>query len=130
MDSTVSQFVTPGILLVFTLASGVWLSGAGKPLNPWIFNLHKLIALAAVVFTTLQMVKQLNISRTQAFPLALLILAGVCVVALFLSGALMSAGKLSYDFMLIIHRAAPFGLVLSLAGVIYFLVGMGKHYAI
>ena len=50
----VARFVTPVIVFLLTLASGLWLSRSGKPLKTGIFTLHKLIALAAVVVTALQ----------------------------------------------------------------------------
>src|SRR5271157_2139763 len=46
-----SKFITPGILFLLTLAFGLWLSHSGKPLNTVFFTAHKLIALAAVIFT-------------------------------------------------------------------------------
>ena len=125
MDIILSKFSPPGILFIITLAAGFWLSAAGKPLNPWIFNLHKLIALAAVILATIQLVDLFKQKGSSAAILTLLILAGICVLALFASGALMSAGQLRYDLMLIIHRVAPFGIVFSLAGALYFLVGNG-----
>jgi NADPH:quinone reductase-like Zn-dependent oxidoreductase len=52
---TASKFIIPGILFLLTLAAGVWLSQSGRPLNTLIFTVHKLIALAAVMTTTVQL---------------------------------------------------------------------------
>ena len=52
--NTPSNFITPGIAFLLTLAFGLWLSLAGKPYNGLLFNTHKLIALGAVVVTSMQ----------------------------------------------------------------------------
>jgi hypothetical protein len=116
-----SQFIIPGIVFLLTLASGAWLSRAGKPLNPIIFNVHKLIALAAVVATAVQTYSALK--AAQAILIVLLILAGLSVVALFVTGALMSMNKPVYGILLTIHNVAPFVAVIAMALAIYLLRG-------
>jgi hypothetical protein len=108
------QFAVSGGLFILTLAFGFWLSHLGKPYNGILFNVHKLIALGAVVVTAIQMVKLLRGMETQALVIVLLVGVALCVIALFASGALMSAGKLEYNLMLAIHRVAPFVLVVGL----------------
>ena len=53
--------------------------------------------------------------------ITLLVVAGICVVALFASGALMSAGKLDYTLALTIHRTAPVVMIIALGLVVYLL---------
>jgi hypothetical protein len=115
------QFAVSGGLFILTLAFGFWLSHLGKPYNGILFNVHKLIALGAVVVTAIQMVKLLRGMETQALVIVLLVGVALCVIALFASGALMSAGKLEYNLMLAIHRVAPFVLVVGLGLVIVLL---------
>jgi hypothetical protein len=55
-----NQFMTPVILFLLTLVFGFWLSHAGKPYNGMLFNVHKLIALACVVFLGIQFSKMLQ----------------------------------------------------------------------
>ena len=102
---TLSKFTLPGILLILTIAFGFWLSQAGKPYNGLLFNIHKLVALGAVVWAAYQIAKTLQ--HPGWLLIALLIAAALCVVALFASGALMSAGQLDYAQMLSIHRITP-----------------------
>jgi hypothetical protein len=115
------QFAVPGGLFILTLVFGFWLSRLGKPYNGILFNVHKLIALGAVVVTAIQMVKLLRGMETQALVTVLLVVAALCVIALFVSGALMSAGKQEYKLMLAIHRVAPFVLVGGLGLVALFI---------
>jgi hypothetical protein len=118
---TASKFITPTIVFLLTLASGVWLSNSGKPLNTVILTLHKLIALGAVIVTALQIYETLKTTEIQAAVIALLIVAGLCVVALFVTGALMSMGRRAYDLLLTTHRVAPLLAVMAMAATIYLL---------
>lgn len=106
------NFVVPGGLFILTLVFGFWLSHAGKPYNGFLFNVHKLIALSFVVLAGIQFSKMFH--APDWLLVALLLISALCVIALFASGALMSAGKLDYTLMLTIHRFAPVFLMVSL----------------
>lgn len=108
-----NRFITSGILFLLTLAFGFWLSHAGKPNNGLLFNVHKLIALGAVVLVIIQLTKTPNLLIPVSLVAVGLGLAAFSVIALFVSGALMSAGKLDYALMLTIHRVAPVALVVG-----------------
>ncbi len=120
MDA-ITQFTIPGIVFLLTLASGFWLSNAGKPYNGVIFNIHKLIALGAVIATVIQLSRVLNPADSLALAIAPLVVAVVCIVALFVSGALMSMGKANYGLLLTVHRLAPPLVAIAMALVIYIL---------
>jgi hypothetical protein len=106
-----NRFITSGILFLLTLVFGFWLSHAGKPYNGLLFNVHKLIALGCVVLAGIQFSKTLH--APNGLLIALLAVLALCVIVLFASGALMSAGKLDYALMLTIHRVAPVVLVVG-----------------
>lgn len=116
-----AKFVAPAGVFLLTLVFGFWLSRAGKPYNGVLFNLHKLIALAAVVITAIQVYGSLKAAQLQLLPIVLLALAGLAVVALFVTGALMSADKFVYGVLRLIHNVAPFVAVISVALAIYLL---------
>jgi hypothetical protein len=122
---TLSNFTLPGILFLLTLVFGFWLSHAGKPYNGLLINVHKLIALSVVVLMIIQLSKILKSTDPVALITVLLIVAAVCVVAVFASGGLMSAGVLDYSLMLIIHRVSTPVLMIVLALASYFLVKQG-----
>ncbi|HTX90191.1 MAG TPA: hypothetical protein VMC09_03155 [Anaerolineales bacterium] len=117
----VSKFVLPGILLALTLAFGLWLSLAGKPYNSLLFNVHKLIALAAVVVVGVLVYREFRAAPPATLVVALLVLAGICVIALFATGAIMSIGTGNYQLILTIHRIALVLLPIALIGMGYFL---------
>ncbi len=114
-------FAVPTGLFILTLVFGFWLSRWSKPYNSLLFNVHKLIALGAVVVTAIQVVNLLCGMGSPALVIVLLVVAAACVIALFASGALMSAGKLDHVLMLTIHRIAPGALALCCALALYFL---------
>jgi hypothetical protein len=55
----------------------------------------------------------------QALTISLLAIAGLCVLALFATGALISLGKLNYELSLSIHRIAPLILTAAVALVVW-----------
>lgn len=121
MDLT-ANFGLPVLLLVLTLAFGLWVSQAGKPYNGLLFNIHKLIALGAVIYFSMRFFPALKVASQVVLLSVLLAAAGLCVLALFVSGALMSAGKLDYQRMLFTHRAALAPLVICIASAVYLLM--------
>jgi chromate transport protein ChrA len=116
-----SRFISPGILYLLTLVFGFWLSSKGKPYPGILFNIHKLVALGAVVVAGIQFSQMLNTNNPTAVIIALLVVAALCIVALFTSGALMSMGKLDYNRTLTIHRIAPVVLAGAMALAVYVL---------
>ena len=109
---TYAEFLTPGLVFLLTLAFGFWLSQRGKPYNGLLFNFHKLIALGAVILAGRQVYLLFNPGSGAILFIALLV-AAICSVALFASGALMSAAKLDYRLLLTIHRIAPAALLVA-----------------
>jgi len=116
-----SKFLLPGIAFVLTLAFGFWVSHVGKPYNGLLFNVHNLIALGAVIATVIQLTKLLKGADALALIIVSLVVAALCVIALFASGALMRMDKLDYVLMLTVHRVAPVVLVVAIALAFYLL---------
>jgi hypothetical protein len=116
-----SKFVVPGVVFLLTLASGVWLGLNGKPFNGVLFNLHKLIALGGVILAGMQIVRALRAVDAGTLLIALVIVAGLCILALFASGALISAGVWKYTLLRGVHTTASILVTLALAGVAYLL---------
>ncbi len=114
-----SNFLTLGIVFLLTLAFGFWLSRAGKPYNGVLFNIHKLLALAAVIVAVFEIRKMLQSDGATPFYNVLIALTGVSIIALFATGALMSIGKLNYAVSLTIHKAAPILATMTLIAAIY-----------
>ena len=120
---TVSKFLTPGIVFLLTLGFGLWLSLAGRPYNGLLFNVHKLAALGAVILAGIQLYQLMKGLSPQGWLIALIVIAVLCVLALFASGAFMRIVNLNYQAMLTIHRIALPLEVIAMAGIIALLAG-------
>jgi len=59
----------------------------------------------------------------QVVPILLVVIAVVCVIALFATGALMSMEKMSYRVALTIHRLAPVVAAIAMVMTVYLLAG-------
>ncbi len=117
----ISKFLIPILLFVLTLVFGFWMSRLGKPYNGALFNIHKLIALGAVVFAVIQIYKT-GITGSPLLIVALVLL-GLCAVALFASGAFLSIGNVRYETVKLIHHIALGVAVLAIGSVLYLLSG-------
>jgi hypothetical protein len=93
----------------------------GKPYNGLLFNVHKLVALASVILAGLAVYQALKVMDAAALIVLLLALAALSVIALFVSGALMSAGKGEYRVMKLVHNISPFVLVIVMGYAVYLL---------
>lgn len=122
MSAELQSFLAPGAIFLLTVASGVWLSHSGKPYQTGIFTVHKLIALASVVWMVVQLARIVKWPEIQVLPVILLVLAGLSALALFFSGAMMSVGKLPQEIMLLVHQIAPDVLFISVATAIVLLL--------
>lgn len=113
-------FLIPGIGFLVTISFGIWLGRLGKPYNSFLFNIHKLVALGAVILIAVQIYNWFKASEPQALLVGLVALAGLSVLALFASGAFMSIGNLDYKTMKLVHNIAPVLLVIA-AGLTFLL---------
>ncbi len=119
--NNVTGFAAPAIVFLATLASGLWLSHTGRPLNTAIFTVHKLIALAAVIATARPAYTALKTSGSAGVPALLLGAAGIGVVALFVTGALMSMNRSAYGVLRTVHNIAPATVIVGVTLAMYLL---------
>jgi hypothetical protein len=105
----------PLIFFVLTVALGVWLTKRGKPYPGLLFNVHKLTALAGVVLIVFRTIKISNTMSAFSQLLPLFVIGAIGVLLLFASGAFLSADKLKYSLVLLLHRIGLAMLFLCLA---------------
>lgn len=122
MNASVSRTVFVGVLFLLTLAFGSWLSRAGKPYSSLLFNIHKLIALGAVIVTALTVYQARAAVTLGSFTLIAVVATGLLFVALFVSGALLSIGRPDSSAILIVDRVAPWLVVITVALAMYSLI--------
>ena len=99
-----SKVILSGLLLLLSIIFGIWLSQTGKPLNQFIFTIHKLLALASVIFAGIviyNLHKNLDIN---AISIALIVIIIIFFIALFTTGVLLSFEKPMPASILLIHK--------------------------
>ena len=105
-------------LLLITLMLGVILHKTGKPYQQLILAVHKIGTLGFGIYITILVVHQLKLYGWDALLVVCSIIAGISLIVLIASGALLSADKL-HDAMLKVHRIATLALLLSTAGIFF-----------
>lgn len=129
MNTIVSQNMTSVVLVVFSVASGIFLGLLGKPLNDLIFALHKIVAVGAVIVLAVRVVNLYKAGGIHALHVASFSLTGLFFVALIVSGALLSLvyGSLltlddqTLQATLRVHQIVPVLVLVSSAVSIYLL---------
>jgi hypothetical protein len=112
--SALQRAIGVGLLYLLTIGTGIWLSNSGRPLSTLFITVHKLIALATVVLTSVLFWRLLRHVQTNVLLLGLMIASAALVIALFATGALLSTGKPMKSLLLTIHQVAPVLLGLSI----------------
>jgi len=117
-----------GLLFLFTLFSGVWLSRnlrlsdprpSGKPITGVIFTVHKLIALVMVIAAGVTIRRLHRGIEFRSIELTAVIIAGLLFLLMFVSGGLLSLGKARNDEILAVHKVASLLTVIPTFGTIY-----------
>ena len=123
MNISVTRIIICGLLFLLTLASGVWVSHSGKPINVVIFTIHKLIALTTVIVvaTTVYNVHRALPVR-EVIELATIAVTALIFIALFITGALLSRNSPMPAAVLKIHQVAPLLALVSSTITTYLLV--------
>jgi len=116
------KIISTELPFVLTIITGIWLSNSGKPLNTTIFTIHKLIALGSVIFIAMVIRNLLKNAEISNVILTLIIVAGLFVLTLFISGALLSLEKPVNNIISTIHNVTPIPTVITIAVTIYLLV--------
>ncbi len=116
----IQSFYTPGLLFLVTIAFGYSVKVGGKPYNSLLFNIHKLIALAGVVLVVIRLVRSDYFATSTSPDLLLIILGGAGVLALFVTGAIMSIQEELNRIPQLIHQVSPV-LIIVAAFLFYYL---------
>jgi len=108
METITTKLIAAGVLGVLTLISGVLVTKAGRPLNAALFNLHKMIAVVAIVLIIMSAVQLYKAGETKAvMELGLIILVGILFTALVATGGMLSFEREWPSVVLKIHQVFP-----------------------
>lgn len=128
MSTLTNTFASPKIIycglgFVLTLISGVVLSNFGRPLNSAIFGIHKIIAVATIVLLGMNIRTLYRMVDVQTLNQVLIVVTALLLLALVISGALLSFDKLAVQAVLRIHQVMPMLALAFSALTVYLLIG-------
>jgi hypothetical protein len=122
MNTMISKNIGIGVLVLLVFLSGFWLARSGKPYSPVIFTVHKLIALGAVILLGMLVSSIHRTAPLQAAHWLAVTCTALCLLALFITGGLLSIEKAIPGFVLKIHRMLPYLAVIAIAVSSYLLI--------
>lgn len=91
MSIASNKFVYTGLFFLVIFITGFWLSRRGAPYGALLFNLHKLIALAAGFILAMNVYRSHQAAPLTPLQLALVAATTLVFVALIVAGGLLSA---------------------------------------
>lgn len=121
MSTLLSRVIGAGVFFLFLLFSGYWLTRSGKPYPAVLFNVHKFIALGMIVFLVISVNKMHQAAAFPPLAVAGMVLTGICLAALLVTGGLMNITRPMPAAVSIAHHLLPYLAVLSTAGWMYLL---------
>ena len=124
METVESQVITADLLLLLSIIFGIWLSRVGRPLNQFVFAVHKLLALGTVIFAGIVIYNLHNNFEINAIGMILIVCMALFFLALFITGVFLSFEKPLPDIVLIIHKIVSVLAVVLVIPCIYLLVKM------
>ena len=120
-----SKVAYAGIGFLLTLISGVVLSKMGRPLNSAVFGAHKIIAVGTIVLIGLNIRDLARVVGLQAVHPELIWGTGLLLLALVVSGSLLSFDKLVLPITLRVHQIVPL-LALAFSALSIYLLANGR----
>ncbi len=128
MNAAVLKVVITGLFFLLIFVFGFWLSGLGKPYNSILFNIHKLVGLAAAVFLIVLLVQRHKAVPLQPLEIGAVVLTATIFVTTIVTGGLLNVlatgglatlGRPVRLAILLVHKIFPYLAVLSTAGTLY-----------
>jgi len=123
MGTSGVRFIGAGLGFLLILVSGYWLSHIGKPYNAILFNIHKLVAVAAIVLLVIIVVRANRVAALSTIELIAAVATGVSFLSLVASGGVLSIVKEMPAVVLKVHQVAPYLTVVLTGATLYLLRG-------
>ena len=120
------KLIVTGIFFIIAALTGIWITRTGKPYNTVVFNIHKLISLAAIAFSVVivyQLQKGAGMTQLQWL---FCIITALFVVTSLISGGMLSVEKPAPKIIHLLHTIAPVFIAAGTAVVVYLLLEVRK----
>jgi len=118
--------ISTGLFLLLVFLSGFWLSRTGKPYHAVAFNIHKLIALGAVIILAITVFRVHQAAPPGPAQITAIVVTGLCFAATIVTGGLLSIGKPMPAAISVVHHVFPYLTILATAGTLYLLLAVSS----
>lgn len=123
--SNTQIIVFVSILFLATIATGIFLSVIGRPLNGPLFTVHKLVAIGMIVISIISYINLMKkAGRVESDIKLLLIFVGISLVIVLVTGGLLSFDKFPILPLKIIHGIGSGSAALLTAITVYKLIAL------
>jgi hypothetical protein len=102
-----------GLFALLIFASGFWLNHTGKPYNGFVFNIHKLTAVTAVVLFAIALYRIHRLVRLSTVELMATTVNGLLFLGLLVTGSWLSINQPMPEIVLKLHHILSYFAVLS-----------------
>ena len=131
MNTIPLTIIGTGLFFLFIFLSGFVLSRSGKPYGSFIFNVHKLIGLAAGIFLVVTVYGSIHAAPLHHVEITAIVATVLIFVVLVAAGGLLSIdatgglgsiGRPVLTVISMVHKLFPYLAVLSTACTLYLLL--------
>ncbi|MBI4732071.1 MAG: hypothetical protein HY781_08105 [Chloroflexi bacterium] len=131
MSTSLSKTIIIGLFFLFILISGFGLSRSGKPYGTLIFNIHKMIGLAAGIFLIVTVVRIGQTAALRSVEIGAIVVTALIFVGLVAAGGLLSvfdtggmanASQALRAATKAVHHVLPYLAILSTVATLYLLL--------
>ena len=104
-----------GILFLIIIVTGLVMAKSGKPYNPVLFNIHKLISLATVLLGGIWVYNLAGSMDKDSLLITLIVAAMVLYILLFITGGMLNLEKPFYDLLRFTHKiTSPIVIIITI----------------
>jgi hypothetical protein len=122
METNQLRIIGAACFFLFIFLSGYWLGRFGKPYPALIFNVHKLIGLAAGIFLIITVNRLHQVSPLVSQEVIAMVVTILCFLLLVVAGGLISIEKPMPAVFSLVHKVFPYVTVLSTSITLYLLL--------
>lgn len=97
------RMLIAAVLLVLTVGTGIWMSSLIRPFQGRIYTFHRIVAIVTTVNMVSFVLGLLETGRVDLPLVLLLLLGGLSVISVFVSGNMLAQGKGSVNQATTIH---------------------------
>ncbi len=114
-----TKIITSIVLTVLVIITGVVLTKKGSPYPGLLFNVHKLLTLAAITLLVLIVIQLMKGTPVSTIDWVFIILTGLFMIGSLITGGLLNVEGAAYSTMRILHKIVPVvGIILAVLTVL------------